>query len=382
MSIGITQVSRGFVGKWSKMGLGFSAVRMTSAAMSTLSSQQGSISVVSGVTNEQSGYYNYKSSANGSRAKYASQFVAASLTAAVLCGGIGSAVLCEAPHQPDYAQVRKSITKIIEDDDKWGPTFVRLAWHTSGTFDKMSNTGGSDGATIRFDPEASYGANAGLTLAMAELEPVKKEFGTALSYGDLYTLSGVVAIEAMGGPSIPWRSGRVDAANGSLCTPDGRLPDAEKDVANRGTIAGTVQHLRDIFYRMGFNDQEIVALAGAHALGRCHPSRSGYSGPWTRAPTTFSNAYFTELLDNKWTLKKWDGPVQFEDPTGDLMMLPSDMALIWDSEFRKWVEIYAKDEEKFYADFSKAFQKLEENGVKAFDKSLQEAVSKKKSWWN
>lgn len=67
-------------------------------------------------------------------------------------------------------------------------------------------------------------------------------------------------------------------------------------------------------------------------------------------------------------MKQWDGPFQFEDPTGDLMMLPSDMAMIWDKEFRKWVEIYAKDEEKWFTDFSAAFKKLEENGVKAFEK--------------
>lgn len=50
----------------------------------------------------------------------------------------------------------------------------------------------------------------------------------------------------------------------------------------------------------GFNDQEIVALSGAHTLGRCHADRSGYVNPWTNAPTTFSNLYFTELINNKW----------------------------------------------------------------------------------
>jgi cytochrome c peroxidase len=65
----------------------------------------------------------------------------------------------------------------------------------------------------------------------------------------------------MGGPQIAWRPGRSDAADGKQCPPDGRLPDATKDQ----------RHVRDIFYRMGFNDQEIVALCGAHALGKCHP---------------------------------------------------------------------------------------------------------------
>jgi len=61
--------------------------------------------------------------------------------------------------------------------------------------------------------------------------------------------------------------------NGETSPPDGRLPDADK-----GCMKDTVQHLRDIFYRMGFDDREIVALSGAHALGRCHTDASGYWG--------------------------------------------------------------------------------------------------------
>lgn len=97
----------------------------------------------------------------------------------------------------------------------------------------------------------------------------------------------------MGGPSIKWRPGRSDLTAESV-TPDGRLPDATKKQ----------DHLRQIFGRMGFNDQEIVALSGAHALGRCHTDRSGFTGPWTFSPTTFSNSYFKLLLSEKWNEKK------------------------------------------------------------------------------
>lgn len=79
-----------------------------------------------------------------------------------------------------------------------------------------------------------------------------------------------------------------------------------------------------------FNDREIVALSGAHALGRCHPDASGYSGPWTPTPYILNNGYFNLLLALPWTIKEWDGPMQFEDPSGRLMMLPSDIVLIQD----------------------------------------------------
>ncbi len=117
------------------------------------------------------------------------------------------------------------------------------------------------------------------------------------------------------------------------------------------------------FNRMGFNDQEIVALCGAHALGRCHTDRSGYLGPWTYTPTRFSNQYFVLLVSEKWTKKIWTGPEQYENPDGDLMMLPSDMALLWDPEFAKYVKLYAKDKDAFFNDFSKAFGKLLDLGV-------------------
>lgn len=102
--------------------------------------------------------------------------------------------------------------------------------------------------------------------------------------------------------------------------------------------------MRNIFYRMGFNDQEIgelqgygilalhglticlpsVALSGAHALGRCHTDRSGFDGPWTFSPTALTNDYYRLLLDEKWQFRKWKGPKQYEDKsTKSLMMVRS-----------------------------------------------------------
>ncbi|KAI8476664.1 MAG: heme peroxidase [Monoraphidium minutum] len=258
--------------------------------------------------------------------------------------------------KPDYGAVKAAIEDVLDvenyDDGSYGPVLVRLAWHCAGTYDKASGTGGSNGATMRFKPEADHGANAGLAVARSLLEPIKAKFPW-ISYADLYTLAGVAAIEAMGGPTIPWKPGRSDAADGNACPPDGRLPDAALGAA----------HIRDVFGRMGFNDREMVALSGAHTLGRCHTDRSGFSGPWTNAPTTFSNLYFKELTENKWRKKKWSGPMQYEDKSGTLMMLPTDMALVWDRKFKVFVDEYAKDEEAFSRDFASAFSKLLALGV-------------------
>lgn len=240
---------------------------------------------------------------------------------------------------------------------------VRLAWHSSGTYDKVSKTGGSTLGTIRFKEEFTHGGNAGLAdTAISWMEDIKKKYGDSLSYADLYTLAGVVAIKSLGGPQVPWSSGRKDSFDPADVTPDGRLPSA--DSGPPGADKSDAQHLRDIFGRMGFNDQEIVALSGAHALGRCHTNASGYDGPWTPTPTTFNNGYFSLLTSIPWNERKWDGPFQYEGSKGTLMMLPTDLVLIQDKSFKKYVNSYAKDESLFMKDFSAAFAKLLSLGTK------------------
>jgi cytochrome c peroxidase len=190
-----------------------------------------------------------------------------------------------------------------------------------------------------------------------------------ISYGDLWTLAGVCAIQEMQGPIIPWRPGRQDR-DVAFCTPDGRLPDASQGK----------DHLRSIFYRMGFDDREIVALSGAHSLGRCHTDRSGFSGPWSFSPTTVTNEYFRLLMDEKWGWKNWNGPKQYEDKkTKSLMMLPTDMALIKDNEFKKHVERYAKDSQVFFKEFSDVLVKLFELGV-PFQSKSEDRISFKSTY--
>jgi|ERR1712137_35681 len=232
------------------------------------------------------------------------------------------------------------------------PIAARVAWHASGTFCKETNTGGSNGARMRFEPESSDPANAGLSIVRDMLHVVKKNH-PEVSEADLWTLAGCASIEFMGGPKVPHRLGRTDDKDGSACPAHGRLPDA----------AQGAEHIRAVFGRMGFTDREMVALIGAHTVGRCHITRSGYDGPWTRNPLVFDNSYFKNLLYLEWIEKVWhkgyDGPLQYTDKeTETLMMLPSDMALRTDPGFRKYAELYAKDQEVFFKDFSAAFAKL------------------------
>jgi len=276
---------------------------------------------------------------------------------------LSSPLPAQAAGSVDYKAVSADISGLIDKNPDWGPTFVRLAWHSSGTYDKMSKTGGSSGGTIRFEEELVHGGNAGLAVtAVPWLEPLYKKYSASgLSHADLYTLAGVTAVKKFGGPTVPWGSGRVDLMEDAI-TPDGRLPNADSGPALADKADSN--HLRDIFGRMGFNDQEIVALSGAHALGRCHTTASGFDGPWSPTPTTFNNSYYTLLSNLNWVPKDWSGPPQYVDaPTGKLMMLPTDLVLLQDKSFLKWVKVYAKDGPLFEKDFSAAFNKLEELGT-------------------
>ncbi|WOL17986.1 ascorbate peroxidase [Canna indica] len=137
-----------------------------------------------------------------------------------------------------------------------------------------------------------------------------------------------------GGPTIDFVPGRRDSP---VCPREGRLPDAKQGVP----------HLRYIFYRMGLTDKEIIALSGGHTLGMAHTDRSGFQGPFTREPHIFDNSYFIELLKGE---------------TEGLLKLPTDKALLDDPEFRRYVELYAKDEDLFFKDYAESHKKLSELG--------------------
>eukprot|EP01130_Rhizamoeba_saxonica_P000145 TRINITY_DN10158_c0_g1_i1.p1 TRINITY_DN10158_c0_g1~~TRINITY_DN10158_c0_g1_i1.p1 ORF type:complete len:287 (-),score=91.55 TRINITY_DN10158_c0_g1_i1:47-907(-) len=248
-----------------------------------------------------------------------------------------------------FLQAKEAIQNLVQTKN-CGPILVRLAWHDAGTYCKHSQTGGSHG-TMQFPGNGDHGANAGLNIARELLQEIYEAHKGEVSLADLWQFAAVVAIEVMGGPKIPFRFGRTDLAEED-CTPDGRLPDA--------TQKG--DHLRDIFGRMGFTEKEIVTLSGAHTIGRCHADRSGFEGPWTDEPLVFDNTYFQYLLNKQWTVKEGSDPQQLEDETKELMMCPSDMALVEEDGFKATVEAYAADQDLFFADFAAAFQKLQELG--------------------
>jgi catalase (peroxidase I) len=186
------------------------------------------------------------------------------------------------------------------------------------------------------------------------LQPFKERY-RQVGYADLWSLAGVVAVEGMGGPRVGWRAGRRDARSPTESVPHGRLPD--------GLLGAS--HLRTVFGRMGFGDHEIVALSGAHTVGRCHADRSGFVGAWTDRPLNFDNEYFQLLLQCTWQESSAPGTAaaQMTCPDHpDLMMLHTDVALVTDPAFRPYVERYAQSKEAFFKDFAAAYQKLQELG--------------------
>ncbi|XP_058081481.1 probable L-ascorbate peroxidase 4, peroxisomal [Magnolia sinica] len=237
----------------------------------------------------------------------------------------------DAEYLKTIEKARRDLRALISSKN-CAPIMLRLAWHDAGTYDVKTKTGGPNGS-IRTKEEYTHDANKGLQIAIDFCDQVKKKH-PRITYADLYQLSGVVAVEVTGGPTIDFRPGRKDS---SISPEEGRLPDAKQ---------GT-KHLRDIFYRMGLSDKDIVALSGGHTLGKAHQERSGFEGAWTKDPLKFNNSYYVELLKGE---------------TEGLLKLPTDKALLEDPVFRRYVELYAKDEDAFFEDYAESHKKLSELG--------------------
>lgn len=239
--------------------------------------------------------------------------------------------MADKEYAKEIERARRDLRALISSKN-CAPIILRLAWHDAGTYDANRKNGGPNGS-IRNEVEYNHAANRGLKIAIDLCEEVKAKH-PRISYADLYQLAGVVAVEVTGGPTIEFVPGRKD----SMASPEeGRLPDA-----NQGA-----SHLRNVFHRMGLSDQDIVALSGGHTLGRAHRERSGFEGPWTRDPQKFDNSYFVELLKG--------------DSKG-LLKLATDKVVVEDPEFRKYVILYAEDEEAFFKDYAASHKRLSELG--------------------
>jgi len=260
----------------------------------------------------------------------------------------------------------KADIKAIVAEKNCGPIFIRLSWHDAGVYSTGKLTGGCPNAAMRFTNggEGCFGANAGLPdVAVGLLKPVTDKYvPAAISHADLWTLAANVAIEVMGGPQIKTRFGRKDADNcdASVESQVGRLPDGDKGV----------DHLREIFHPKGFSDKDIVALSGAHTVGKAHADRSGFDGKWTENHLTFDNSYFKELLAKQYEKETTaKGCPQNRHKATDTIMLISDLALL-EEPFKQYVELYAKDQDAFFKDYTTAWVKLQENGCTDLKDSL------------
>jgi len=279
-----------------------------------------------------------------------------------------------------YRKCKEELTEFINTKN-CNPIFVRLAWHDSGTFDKdaggFPDCGGANGS-IRFNTELNHGANAGLQKAVNYLKKFHQTYGDVMSWADLIQMASACSIEHAGGPRIDMKYGRVSTETKRECPDEGNLPDAMGFAGSSDAAA----HLRGVFHRMDFNDQEIVALSGAHTIGRAFKDRSGicpeksarkgtqFTGgicvcrfdghpgvgmtggrSWTPDWLNFNNSYFKR--------GERDG-----DQDDSLLWAQSDQSLTDDGKFSTWFQKYAKDQDLFFEHYSAAHKKLSELGSK------------------
>lgn len=337
----------------------------------------------------------------------------------------------EAMHKLDIDAVQSDLLALMQDSKpqwpadygNYGPFFVRLAWHCSGTYRATDGRGGCSGGRQRFKPESDWQDNQNLDKARLLLAPIKEKYGLGLSWGDLFVMAGTTAIQAMGGPTLGVCVGRVDDEDGSRSEAlmptnaelkkltDGKLPRPFGTTTNgdiyvnpQGPMGQPIPHLsavqvRETFDRMGMNDEEAVALiGGGHSFGKSHgacpngPGKcgtgkgadaytSGIEGPWTTNPTAWDNSYFHNLLNYDWKVHKGPGGayqwrvVNGTTPhapgahggTQNIMMLTTDVALMHDpaAKYQQIVSDFARNPGKFDMAFAKAWHKLTTQNVGA-----------------
>ncbi len=287
----------------------------------------------------------------------------------------------------DLEALKEDLYALMTDSQDWwpadyghyGPFFIRMAWHSAGTYRLADGRGGGVNGTQRFAPLNSWPDNVNLDKARRLLWPIKQKYGNKISWADLMILAGNCAFESMGLETFGFAGGREDVwepeediywGSEGEWLGDKRYS-GDRDLENslaavqmgliyvnpegpngQPSILASGKDVRDTFARMGMNDEETVALiAGGHTFGKCHgagdPSfvgpepeaadleeqglgwknsfgdgkgvhtiGSGIEGAWTPTPITWDNSYFETLFKYDWDLVK--------SPAGAWQWIPTD----------------------------------------------------------
>ena len=287
----------------------------------------------------------------------------------------------------DLDAVQADIRKVLTTSQPWwpadyghyGPFFIRMAWHSAGTYRTGDGRGGSDGGEPRFEPLNSWPDNVSLDKARRLVWPIKQKYGRKLSWGDLMVLSGNVAMEDMGFKTLGFAGGRVDAWQPDLVFwgPEAKMLDDKRRDAKgnlKGGLAATqmgliyvnpegpngvpdplaaANDIRRAFGAMAMNDEETAALiAGGHTFGKAHGAHkpeeclagdpgmgtieqqglgwankcgkgnaedtitSGLEGAWSANPIAFTTQYLDNLYGFEW--------VKTKSPAGATQWIPKD----------------------------------------------------------
>lgn len=287
----------------------------------------------------------------------------------------------------DLNAVKKDIENVLKTSQPWWPAdygtyapfFIRMAWHSAGTYRTFDGRGGAGGGEQRFEPLNSWPDNTNLDKARRLLWPVKQKYGNQISWGDLMVLSGNVALESMGFKTFGYGGGRIDEWEPEMTNwgPEKKFLGDERYSGDRklanplaavqmGLIyvnpegpngnpdpLAAAKDIRETFGRMAMNDEETVALiAGGHTFGKAHGAHhpdkclgaepaaagveeqgmgwksscgkgnaedtitSGLEGAWSVTPTAWTMQYLDNLFNFEW--------VQTKSPAGAIQWIPKD----------------------------------------------------------
>lgn len=282
------------------------------------------------------------------------------------------------PRKVQLRKARDDIDELIVSKS-FGPLFIRFAWHDSGTFDNKHAdkpwpaAGGAIGSII-YDKELTAGPNAGLKMAKQVLGTIKLKHN--VGWADIIQLASARAVELYGGPRIPMIYGREDASESpELSVAPFGLPDARPPFGGPpGCAEDPAAHLRYVFYKYGMNDEDIVALSGAHTVGRAFSDRSGavpygYNNPtqYTMKGCPFAGNSITNG-GQSWT-KEW---LKFDNSYYQLpghtdpncVAFPTDSVLATDPGFKPYFDEFAKNQRAFFKAYARSHKKLSELGSK------------------